>query len=453
NTAGMAEEYTKNNPTAEVAVYTAADYLSEGGAEVVDVSAAGEWNAAVLDGKAENIDNFYVFSADIAVYGRDTDVLLNLDVYDTNFDKKTISLQFPVRCNSDKPIHIEFNAENCVTLRERPVYSFTYARFYVVADDSLPYDNDFAVYGGEKHKIRIQYYSTSPNAFYLSTLRTLREKMSDLWDIEIKQVAQGAEAEMEGYDFYLFEHHMPELIPTDGVVLLADLDRVPLNLSDIRIIGEKTGDFPLTEGKPHPVTQYVNMKNLQLTAYKPIEASNDYIPLGYSAGAPVLLMKNQTHGKVAVFSFSVNRSSLLTVTVELPALIMELFKFYFPPTVSEYVYEIGETVSVNARAEKLSVSGPAPSKTLTEFPAEIKLDLPGTYTFSQKPISGREETDSVFVKIPAAESDIFPERDVLKITSRNAMTEGADFDLLIILAAIIVGLLYLERFLQFGGKV
>ncbi|MBP5193336.1 MAG: BatA and WFA domain-containing protein, partial [Clostridia bacterium] len=95
----MAEEYTKNNPTAEVAVYTAADYLSEGGAEVVDVSAAGEWNAAVLDGKAENIDNFYVFSADIAVYGRDTDVLLNLDVYDTNFDKKTISLQFPVRCN------------------------------------------------------------------------------------------------------------------------------------------------------------------------------------------------------------------------------------------------------------------------------------------------------------------------------------------------------------------
>ena len=449
----LAEEYLKNNPTAEVSVYTAADYLSKGGAEIIDVSTPGEWNAAVLYGYAENIDNYYVFSADIAVYGRDTDVILLCDIYETNYDKKNITVQLPIRCNSDKPMHIEFNAQNCVELFARPIYSFTYARFYVVADDSLPLDNDFVVYGGEKHKIRIQYYSSNPNAFYLSMLRTLREKMSDLWDIEVRQVAQGSEPELEGYDFYVFEHRMPEMIPTDGVVLLANLDRVPQNLTDISIIDEKTGDFPLTEGKPHPVTSHINMKNLQLTAYKIIKASDQYIPLAYSAGAPVLLMKNQIESKVIVFSFSVNRSSLFAVTVELPALIMELFKFYFPPTVSEFVYDIGDTANVNARASTLSVSGPAPSMRFTEFPAEIKFDLPGTYTFSQKPISGRTETDSVFVKIPASESNIFPEREVLKITSRAVQTEGADFDLLIILASIIVGLLLLERFLQFGGKV
>ncbi len=67
----LASELCKNNAMAQIYLYTATEYADAGEVNVVDVSSENDWNAAVLSVKAEVDENYYRFTAEVAVYGAD----------------------------------------------------------------------------------------------------------------------------------------------------------------------------------------------------------------------------------------------------------------------------------------------------------------------------------------------------------------------------------------------
>jgi hypothetical protein len=127
---------------------------------------------------------------------------------------------------------------------------------------------------------------------------------------------------------------------------------------------------------------------------------------------------------------------------------MNTLNHFFPSTVDGTVYEIGDTLGLNARSETLEVAGPGVSKTLTEFPSKLTVSAPGTYTFTQYPISGEPAIENVYVKIPASESNINNSETILVNPYFYVNDGSTNVDLLFYLALAMVALLFMEWWLK-----
>ena len=73
---------------------------------------------------------------------------------------------------------------------------------------------------------------------------------------------------------------------------------------------------------------------------------------------------------------------------------------------------------------------------------------PGTYTMSQLPMSGEVVIENIFVKIPAAESNINPVESTLTNPYFFEETDSDNVDLLFYFALAVVTLLFLEWWLK-----
>ena len=81
----LTEEILRYNNEAQVFLYTGTEYIEKNGINVVDVSTSEEWNAAILDCKAEmNDDNHYEISIDLGCFGRTELVTVFCDIHSPN---------------------------------------------------------------------------------------------------------------------------------------------------------------------------------------------------------------------------------------------------------------------------------------------------------------------------------------------------------------------------------
>ncbi len=447
----LAESVLLENDKAEVLLYTGTKYIDKGNVKVVDVSELGEWNAAILGGTAVLDENYYTFSIDVASYNRDTQLVLCCDIYGVNMGLSTITLKTTVTCESGQPITYAFDTAD-ESSSPVGVYMYDYAHIYLEnTDDAFSYDDDLYLYGGTKDTIRVQYFSSKPNNFVSSALMSLRDLLRTRWDIELTEVRSG-EPELEGFDVYIFEHQMPQTLPTDGVVLLFNLDREPVGLG--LTLGDKlSGDFSLAPGAAHPITNYINSELIEITEYRRILTSSEQLAqagfetLMYCGGDPVFLVKNQSDAKVGVLSFSLNKSTL-AVLPEFPMLMYNFFDYFLPPTLTDYVFDVNEKVTLNARGPVLTVTGPGVQEQFENFPNEMSLSVPGIYTSTQTLMSGKQAVDSFYVKIPAQESNIGREEDSLANPLIKPVEVPRDLDLLIYFASVLVALLFVEWLLQ-----
>ena len=212
----LAQEVVDDNPEAEVILYTATEYIDKGQVTVVDVSEAGEWNAAILEASVSLVENYYIFTVDVASYGKDTQLNLYCDIYGANNDNRTLNLSYEnIPCSGDEEQEIVINPGDTAKV---PVYSYERVRIRVEALnkelDSFEYDNSFYLYGGRPETIRIQYASSVPNSFMSAILMTMRSELGLRWKFDIQEVRQddlseNQEPEMSGFDVYIFDRKMP----------------------------------------------------------------------------------------------------------------------------------------------------------------------------------------------------------------------------------------------------
>jgi hypothetical protein len=281
-------------------------------------------------------------------------------------------------------------------------------------------------------------------------MMVLRDKLGYRWDVEFKELKREETPETEGFDIYIFEHeNMPSTLPTDGVVLLANPDSVPsgagFRLGSVNNYHHE--QQTLLAGDEHPMLAGLVPEQITLTQYTTITSYDGYTPILYCNEDPVVIVKNDPDQKIAIMSFSLNFSNL-PLMLEFPLLMYNLVEYYVPSTVTEYVFDVNESINLGARSEELHVVGNGVDTVITEFPSNLLLVKPGTYTVSQTPISGKDVIENFYVKIPASESNTHAREDIL--TNPYMYTDPVEnnTDLILYFAIALVALLFCEWWLH-----
>lgn len=444
----LAEAVTEENPECEVLLYTGTTYIESGNVMVKNMADINEWNASILDATSRLVENYYEFRIDVACYGRDADVTLYCDLYGVNDGDETRSFALNVRCTGDETQTIVLGRDEMTATEIIDVYSYDYAYIYLQESDSFSYDNTLYLYGGTTPVLRVQYYSAMPNPFFSGALMALQSNLMEDWDIDLVEILPGDEYELEGFDIYIFEHEMPDTLPTDGLVILANPNKAPSGAGIY--LGNQvnyTTETFLTAGEESVLMNRVDPEKISVTQYTKITMHDNFVPLMYCGQDPVVLAKNEPNAKIVVMSFSLNMSNL-AATHYFPLFMYNLLENYVPTTVEDHIFETYDNVTLNSRGEDLTVQGPGISEVFTEFPSSITVIQPGTYTTTQMPISGIEVVESFYVKVPAAECNTARTVDTLPNPYVEISQEKFDIDLLMYFALALVLLLFAEWWLQ-----
>ena len=474
----MAEAVLAENPRAEVVLLSGTKYIDDGKITVVDVSDVSEWNVAISGVRAAKHDGRYKFEVDVASYGRTAPVRICLEIngaYGTygsddseenKYSNRTVKIEYTAALEADKATTVSFGQSEDDSITDLKISAYDNIFCYVQVDDSMDIDNTYYLYGGTPQTLKVQYYSTKSNNFVFGALSALKGLMGEDWDIQIDEVkdsedavrlGEGKEPALEGYDVYIFEHHMPKMLPTDGVVILLDPDTLPRDADFV--LGRKmvaTGSTDgkggiLSPGEIHPIMNGIDITNVRANRYTEIKSfDGGYVPLIYmeNTGVPIAIAKNEPNSKVFVLCVDIHYSDL-AITPEFPMLIYNVVNYYIPTTVEQNVFEIYSKVTLNSRSEKLSVVGPGNlDETFTEFPSVISADAPGIYTVTQTPISGRRIVDNFYVTIPDEQGNITREVDTLTNPYYPPVEEADDIDYVFYFALALVCFAFAEWWLK-----
>ncbi len=461
----LSEDVLAVNPSAKIYLYTDVQYsyIPEN-VTVVSVAETGEWNAAVLSATSELVDGFYVITVEVANYGnnRELEVQLNIsgaDAQDSTASGRSISVSQSVYCDGDAVKTVVFcdgggaDTENIIYYdlgTSDRFYSYRSIRVSVDEDDYFRTDNNFSLYDGQKELIKVLYASTDPNPFFTSALDSLKALFANRWQLQVDEVPKGQEFPQSGYDFYVYEHTAPDVLPLDGAVLLADPDRAPagtgLRLRTIKATANGSL-IPCDGMTAHSVTQYLVPEYIQVSRYTVFDFESDYEALLTIGSDPLLLVENQKNIKIAVLPFSVHYSNI-ALQPEWIILLYNIFNYFLPTTVNGTAFEVNEDVVLNARGPRVTYSDTADP--VEEFPATLKFSIPGTYILRQELyFTDKDPVNvSIFVRAPRAESNLWAVEDTLEDPYKENYSGFSYDDLLIYLAAALVALLFLEWILH-----
>ncbi len=475
------ESVLYDNPDAVIYVYTDANYYSvPDGVNVVNISEESEWNAAILDARADWDEGYYSFTVQAACYGKDARLPINVEIYDVNgIVNETIKFTVLADYNDGTPVSLILRyrksdenggnentqdrqvcyLDNLIPSNRPKIYSFSsvyleFSESEVI--DSYDADNDFYVYGGQKQTLKVQYASAEPNPFVNGALSNLSSDFAGSWDMQITEVKKGEAGATSGFDLYIFERQMPENVPTDGVVFLFDPVSAPSGCGFIRnseIEFRQTNNrYPsLFGGTEHPIMKNIDPNYIRVSRSQMLAGGQDaaYQVLMSLNQLPMLMVRNDI-GKeggrqMLVLSFSFAYSNF-GVLPEFYLLMKNAFEYFFPSTVNKYAYEIGEKAELNARGASLSISSYAFEEPIekTEFPASVVLSAPGTYTITQTTYYGMVVTEKIYVKIPGAESNITGIKNNLYSPEREKNEADYFRDVITYIAAALVAFLFIE---------
>ena len=455
----LAEQITEFTENVSVTLYTDMTYYETDKVTVCNVNDIGEWNAAILDVRATLVENYYRIEIDVASYGKDAEIRLlcqikNFNESDTNFEIETVA-----SCTGDEITTIVFAAKNDqlsesekdLITEELKLFSYEQISVRLFEEDSLSYDNKFYLYGGQKPTLKILYSSPLPNNYFTAALLIAQDALSDSWNVELDEVAlkQGDAIIVEGYDLYIYEHTMPKTMPSDGVVLCVNPSSMPVS-TGIKLsnsIKSSGGEIFLSPDETHEIMNNIDASKISVTLFTNVASYDDFTTLMKIEQYPLLLLKDEPYTKVMVIPFSLHYSNLAMLP-EFPLMMMNTLNYFFPTTVRDTVYEVGDKIEIDSRSEELEIAAPDKTYEVNSFPTELDATLPGTYVLTQRPMSGIPTIESIYVKVPSAESDINHIEAEL-INPYFYEDEGAlDVDLLFYLALAMVALLFFEWWLK-----
>jgi hypothetical protein len=336
-------------------------------------------------------------------------------------------------------------------------FSYKDVYIYIQEEDSFAQDNTFSVFDGNKQVLKILYRSGMPNPFFPAVLQNLRRIYANKWDFwvtEAKPTDPIPEKGYSGYDFYFFEHDMPLILPTDGVVFLSNPNIAPLG-ANFRVEVPKHWNgksVPLeAEVENHPLLNYLDPSLFEISMCTPITFGMEYeTVLSCDGGTPALSYCNEPDKKIVVMSFNVHYSNL-AITENISILLYNVFEYLIPATVEKNSFEIDEEITLNARAEKLTVSREGDRDFYIEydqFPAKMQASVPGAYILNQFTLADKAITEKIYIKIPKTESNIWAKADALDNPYSDVEKEFEFNDLLVYIAGAMVLILFLEWWLQ-----
>ncbi|MBQ8164092.1 MAG: VWA domain-containing protein [Clostridia bacterium] len=440
----VADVQSKNKETS-VRYYTDQTYESVSGFEYIDFSKDTDSNIAISSVKDGMVKDDYVFTLEIANYGKALDKVKIKAVI--NDGKKDLWFEdtYSFGEAETRTIYVRPNISALEKGTGLKIDSFEYyksAKFEIVVDDAIAEDNTSSIYPEEKKDIRILYVSEyvkyvegtentdAPviNDKFIWMLRTLGylgytvDTTSDVYK-SINDVP-----DLEGYDLYIFEgeSNMPEILPSDGAVWFINPKSTPVG-TEIEIGDEIEETYPysvILPGDTNPDTDtYETITNgikmdgqWYVGKYKNTPAN---LPKKYEAviksanNMPLIIagIEEANNTRVVVFTFDIFNSNLIMQFVLSPVLIDNLVKFSVPDELASRDFVVGDELEfkVPVGGTALEVRDPNDQIIYSASTAgdyTQALDLVGDYKITVT--YGEDGTKSFMipVHISAEESDI-----------------------------------------------
>lgn len=482
----LCEDIIFVNNDAQVYLYTDVEYPNvPKGVNVEFMAYEEDWNVSILNAYTLYEDNYYNFYVEVACYGQ-------------NFSG--LNLKLEVRgCNDSQDKYVRMADASKLDLVDGTVYTIAFRhtaladgivppetmiiqdlgeQIYlfdsvyvsivdsdnkntaqIFAEDGLFEDNEFYIYGGRATRLNVQYVSTLPHTFLNGALLTLRKYYESEWDIRISTQFWVQDAEMSGYDLYIFEEgEIPSYLPSDGVSLIISPYRSLMGGGVITSGSQdvtSTGGLVPTVVEEHPILNGLNVENIIINRYIRTSSydQSTYKSILEVPGNPLILVANTTQEKVVYFNFNLHYSNL-PLLPEFPLLMYNVFEYFFPPMVEANSFEVNEEFTLRARGESMMIKGGDFSQEYTTFPAKAKLSLPGTYTVSQETFSISESgavvvSKDIYVRLPAEESNAhFAAEDAPHNPYAESNVRDFYEDLLLYVAIALTALMFAEWLLQ-----
>ncbi len=425
----ICQKVVTENPDALIYVYTDRTvYYVTPGLSVVDVKVPGEYNVAILNAYAEMVDNYYSYIVELACYGVNKAVDLNMNVYgaktsesseqgvDLEYVERSVALSsgntYKVIFTSNRANYIEDETTRCSDIDE--IFEYNSIYISVDANDNFQDDNTYNIYGGKKEVINVLYASSNRNGFFSTVIDVLASQLKDRYVIYKTEVIDG-EVPNSGYDLYIYEHNMmPHTAPNDGVVLYVNPLKEVVG-SGFKVESEYTNNkaLELIKNSSHPLLNNIADEKITVTRFLTLSSGlKTYEPLLSSGKYPLVLLQDDGNRKSMLMLFSLHYSNL-PVIKEFPLFMRNIFDYFLPSTIDSNYFEVNDSVEIRSRSNEIVVEGNNQEMKINSFPNKLSLDLPGTYTISQTTYFGKKLSEKIYVKIPQSESNILEGLDTI----------------------------------------
>ncbi len=525
----LCEEILVENPYAKISFYTDTEYIDSD--EKVTVVTDGiidheEWNAAILDGRVStNEYNTYRFELDVASYGKSADfkivmrikgarakygednyvesyiesgsgndivseqseieIEFNTSTFDS--DMKTVRLPDDLYITNEDGTHqfvpgsynnVTVPTEDGVHVLENDEFIEIFSYESVEVDlrdytgsgnslnDSFASDNSFCFYGGKRNQLRVEYCTSLDNPFAKGMIQSLQSILSTKWDYTLETKEGGGAT--SGYDIYIFEHILPQILPTDGLVVLLDpASTAPagsgLTLEERIVPGPSSSNYATFDlESDHEVLLNIKPSSFIVSKYVSVIADQNYEVL-MKCNSDAVALLNEVN-KVFILSYNVHFAQ--SINVYFPILLSNVFNYFYPQTVPDYLFDVGETIDVRSITDKVTLQPPVGEGTTVDvFPHSLSLDMPGNYVVTQSVTYSTDNEDEnatnvrifrtdFFVKVPSAESEIDATVYTL-VGPHYEIPDPEDFmhKLLLYFAIALVVLIVAEWWLQYQSQL
>jgi len=388
----LTEGVLAENPNAEVILFTGNQYSEIGLIKVRDMSKA-EWNIAVLDFSSSIKNGYHAFTAQIASYNQDMSVSAKLYINDILKDIKTVEL-------SD-------NAEATVIWDDLNILNYSKAEIILDYQDDFIYDNRFAIFSWQNELFNVQLVSENPRFLQAALLTIGGYKVT----IPVAPDDQSPVPVLyQGYDLYIFDGYLPAEMPVDGSVWLINPPSIP-NGVDLTIDGTLTGDFTLsgpstTTPLNQTILNSVSPGKITLSSHQVISNYDDFEVVLFNDLDPIVLVKDLDGPQLFVFAFSLHNSNL-PIIVDYIILMHNMARYSVQNMIGSYLYHTGDSIQIRRKSSaiQLALSHAGETSTYNQFPVNVSLDNPGTYSITQTLATGEQSTVDFFVRIDRNQSD------------------------------------------------
>lgn len=450
----LAENVLEENPQAEVHLYTDHKYEDSGKVKVHNMS-QNEWNVAISGVTSSRVNGRYVFTAEIANYGRAAEFSVGLNVDGKSQVPKIVS------CGKNDTATVVWDNLNITSYGKAKVTLLSVA-------DAFLYDNEFDLFNSNADLFKVQLVSEDPGF--------LQRSLVVAGNCEITAVNENTPAKTSGFDLYVYDGELPEEKPTDGTIWLinppyeGNSGEMLKTEWGISFVGQHVGKFNLsasggTSETYKTIMRSVSVANILVTEYSEIETYDGYESIILCDESPMLLAKNNDGLKSVVLAFDIHKSDI-AINPYYPILVKNICGYALTPTVADTVYTVGDTVRINAKPDAVSmtvkavyVDGAEEEKQVSANSVDFDVLTPGSYTVTQVLASGRTVKNDFFVRISKNESAFGKTEAMLKTPvvftdgakNKNSVKENKEIFIYLAAAMMVIvciewGLQYREQF-------
>jgi Ca-activated chloride channel homolog len=438
----LSEGVLAENPNAEVILFTANQYSEIGLIKVRDMS-RNEWNVAVLDFSSAIKSGYHAFYAQVVSYNQAMTIDAKLYINDILTDVQSV----------------EVSSNEEVTVKWENLSLLNYSKAEIILDyqDDFIYDNRFAIFSWENELFNVQLVSESPRFLQAALLTiggykvTVPVAPDDQTPVPIQY---------QGYDLYIFDNYLPAHLPVDGSVWLINPPALPDGIN-LTLGGNLTGNFQLSaptmlNPMQQTVLNLINPSQISLTSYKLMTNYDDFEVVLYNEDDPVIITQDLDGPQLFILGFSLHNSNL-PIIPEYIILMHNMARYSVQNMIGSYLYHAGDSVQIRRKSSALNMtlSHEGQQSTYTQFPVNLVLENPGTYTINQSLASGETASVDFFVRIARNQSDFTYNHGALSnpvITNPGIDTDASQdtLDIIYYLVAILLVFLLIEWGLHYN---